>query len=133
MELYRREVEQGRDPQVREFARTTLETLQQHLQAAQKLFARLEPGRGNPYAAIGAARGRGGDDDRREELQEARQEIWRRCRSCSAGACVALTDIVVDGQANRAHYGRDSVTASRIIQGQVESLHSNVLGKVLRA
>lgn len=261
IDLYRRQAEQGRDPQVREFAMATLDVLQQHLQAAQNLFARLEPGRGNPYAASGASRDRGGDADRREELQEARQEVmeavqvvqrmkadpamagllqrakgvfilpsygrgglgvgvqggegvlvtrkggefsepvfynmggisigpqagasggelafllmtdkavrefesgknfslnadagltivnyskraqvsggklqdvivWSNTKGAYAGASVALTDIVVDGEANRAYYGRDSVTPSQIIQGQVQNPHSNVLGKVLGA
>lgn len=261
IELYRKEAQQGRDRDVREFARATLPTLQQHLQMAQNLYARFEPGRGNPYAASGASRDRRQDSDRREELQDARHDImeavqvvqrmkadpgiarllerakgvfilpdygrggfgvgvqggegvlvtrkgsgfsepvfynmggisigaqagasggelafllmtdkavrdfesgknfslnadagltivnyskraqvsggkvqdvivWSNTKGAYAGASVAITDIVVDGEANRAYYGRDSVTPAEIIQGRVQNPHSNVLGKVLGA
>lgn len=261
IDLYRKAAEQGQDQDVRQFARTTLETLQQHLQSAQNLYARLEPGRGNPYAASGASRDRGPESERREELQDAQHDImeavqvvqrmkadprmsgllqrargvfilpdygrgalgvgvqggegvlvtrkggnfsnpvfynmggisigaqagasggelafllmtdkavqefesgknfslnadagltivnysrraqvsggkvqdvvvWSNTKGAYAGASVALTDIVVDGQANRAYYGRDSVTPGEIIQGRVENPHNNVLGKVLGA
>lgn len=44
IDLFRKEVAQGRDPQVKAFAQQTLPTLQRHLQTAQTQHARLERG-----------------------------------------------------------------------------------------
>lgn len=57
--------------------------------------------------------------------------VWSGAQGVNAVASVALADIVLDQQANRAYYGRDQLTASAILDGQVENPHNNILGRVL--
>jgi len=57
--------------------------------------------------------------------------VWSGTKGAYVGASVALTDVVVDQQANRAYYGRTDATPQAILSGKLDNPHNNVLGKVL--
>ena len=263
IELFRKEAEQGQDPQLKAFARKTLDTLQQHLQLARKMESGLDAQvMGSRRSGVGSMNSNRSDTRARnsnEELQDAQQEItesvqvvqrmkadphmaamlkrargvfilpnygraalgigvqggegvlvtrkadsfsdpvfynlggasigaqagaaggqlalllmtdravreftsgknfslnadaglaianysargqvsggkvqdiliWSDTEGAYAGVSVAITDVAVDNDANRAYYGRADVSPAQIVSGAVPSPHNNILGIVL--
>jgi lipid-binding SYLF domain-containing protein len=59
--------------------------------------------------------------------------VWSNTKGAYAGATVAITDVMVDREANRAYYGRDVADPLQIMEGRVNNPRNNVLGMVLGA
>ena len=59
--------------------------------------------------------------------------VWSGTRGAYAGASIGLTGITVDDESNRAYYGRNDVTPSQILGGNIRNPQHNVIGHVLNA
>lgn len=57
--------------------------------------------------------------------------VWSNTKGAYAGASVAVTDVVLDKDANRAYYGKEGLSPAQIIDGKVQSPRKNELGQVL--
>ncbi len=57
--------------------------------------------------------------------------VWSNAKGAYAGASVGVTDVMLDGEANRAYYRRQDLTPRQIIDGQIENPNNNTLGMVL--
>jgi lipid-binding SYLF domain-containing protein/predicted outer membrane protein len=56
--------------------------------------------------------------------------VWSGARGAYAGAAVGVTQIVADGEANRAYYGRE-VTPGAIVGGEMQNPYERVLERLL--
>lgn len=57
--------------------------------------------------------------------------VWSGTKGAYAGASVALTDVMVDQDANRKYYGSSDASPRAILDGKLDNPHNNVLGMVL--
>ena len=81
--------------------------------------------------ASGGIVGPGGGTNRPGKVQDI--VVWSGTRGAYAGASIGLTGITVDDESNRAYYGRNDVTPSQILGGNIRNPQHNVIGHVLNA